>query len=258
MVSDFHHDALFTEAAPDAILVLVNTSTRSGSSNLVNSPNTGAWDQFVASRVVPEIDARFRTIATRDGRATAGLSSGGFSALSFGLRHPELFAVVTASAPSGPDVTKWLFGYPGGPVPARSMAMLRVETASGGAGFFASYGNDWSPDDSPLGFASPLDLATGQPVPEVVERWRAQGPSVWLTNPGRAAALRTAFDGRLCLSVGKRDELGLYPVARELDEQLTRMGFRHELHVAAGGHLNPAVMSSAYRCAAARLASPAP
>ena len=35
---------------------------------------------------------RYRTIETRAGRAVAGLSMGGYGALKFGVKHPELFA----------------------------------------------------------------------------------------------------------------------------------------------------------------------
>jgi enterochelin esterase-like enzyme len=46
--------------------------------------------------LVPLIDARFRTIATREGRALLGLSSGGFAAVNLGVRHPDLFSVLAS------------------------------------------------------------------------------------------------------------------------------------------------------------------
>ena len=252
MMTMFKHDAVFAATQVEAILVLVDTSTKSGSSYLVDSPRTGAWDTYMATRVVPAIDRRYRTIATRDGRATAGLSTGGGGSLMWGLRHPELIGVVAASAPDGPDIIAWLFGPP---LPAWTLAMLRVEAATGGAGFFASWGNDWSPDDSPRGWALPLDLATGALVPEVIAKWRARGsPASWLDDPARAAQIEQAFDGRLCLTVGVRDEFGLYPALQHLADKLTKLGIHHELLLAEGGHIDPNVMTLAYRCAAAHLA----
>src|SRR3569623_1164760 len=194
------HDAVFTAAAPEVILVIVDTSTKAGSSYLVDSPRTGAWDTYLAKRVLPAVDERFRTIAPRDGRATGGLSTGGGGSLMWGLRHPELIGVVTTSSPDGPDISDWLFGPP---MPAWTLAMLRVEAATGGAGFFASYGNDWSPDDSPRGWALPLDLATGKLVTAVIAKWREHGsPASWLDDPARAAQIKAAIAGRLCLSAG--------------------------------------------------------
>jgi hypothetical protein len=170
----------------------------------------------------------------------------------WGLRHPELIGVVSASAPDGPDIIKWLFGPP---MPPWTLAMLRVEAATGGAGFFASYGNDWSPDDSPRGWALPIDLATGKLVPEVIVKWREHGsPASWLDDPARAAQIKQAFDGRLCLVVGKTDEFGLYPALQEFAERLTKLGIHHDLQLAAHGHIDPDVMTLAYKCAAAHLA----
>jgi S-formylglutathione hydrolase FrmB len=42
--------------------------------------------------LIPDVDGRFRTLASREGRAVAGLSMGGYGALKFGLKHPGLFA----------------------------------------------------------------------------------------------------------------------------------------------------------------------
>jgi len=44
--------------------------------------------------VVPAIDARFRTLATRAARGIGGKSSGGFGALVLAMRHPTLFSAV--------------------------------------------------------------------------------------------------------------------------------------------------------------------
>jgi putative tributyrin esterase len=41
---------------------------------------------------VSEIDNKYRTIGERHARAIAGLSMGGYGALKFGIKYPELFA----------------------------------------------------------------------------------------------------------------------------------------------------------------------
>ncbi len=56
------------------------------------------WEDYLIKEVVPDVDARFRTIAARDGRAINGLSMGGYGALMIGLRHPELFCSVGSQA----------------------------------------------------------------------------------------------------------------------------------------------------------------
>lgn len=49
---------------------------------------------YLVKDVVREIDARFRTIATRGARAVAGNSAGGYCALNLGLRNRGLFSTV--------------------------------------------------------------------------------------------------------------------------------------------------------------------
>jgi S-formylglutathione hydrolase FrmB len=52
------------------------------------------WETFVARDVVHAIDTRYRTIASADGRAIAGLSEGAYGALNVGLHHAGEFDVI--------------------------------------------------------------------------------------------------------------------------------------------------------------------
>ena len=52
------------------------------------------WPQAISQDLPRCIDGRFRTIATRRGRALIGLSAGGFGAFNIGLRHLDTFAAV--------------------------------------------------------------------------------------------------------------------------------------------------------------------
>jgi S-formylglutathione hydrolase FrmB len=72
--------------------------------NYTNWYNDGAfgqpmWETWHIRQLVPWIDAHYRTIAKRNGRATAGLSMGGGGAMSYASRHPDMF--VSASSFSG-------------------------------------------------------------------------------------------------------------------------------------------------------------
>jgi S-formylglutathione hydrolase FrmB len=55
-----------------------------------------AYETYIATELVARIDATYRTIATRDGRAIAGVSMGGYGALSLGLRHPDEYAAIAS------------------------------------------------------------------------------------------------------------------------------------------------------------------
>jgi len=74
------------------IVVAVDTSTRTGSTYLIDSPTSGNWDAFFAKRLIPYIDAHYRTLARGEGRAIVGHSTGGFNAVSYGMRHPSCSA----------------------------------------------------------------------------------------------------------------------------------------------------------------------
>lgn len=56
-------------------------------------------ESYMLDHVIPYIDAKFRTIADRRGRAIAGLSNGGYGALHFAAKAPDLF--VAAGSMSG-------------------------------------------------------------------------------------------------------------------------------------------------------------
>jgi S-formylglutathione hydrolase FrmB len=57
------------------------------------------WERFHIDQLIPWIDAHEPTIAARGKRAIAGFSMGGFGAMSYAARHPDLF--VAASSFSG-------------------------------------------------------------------------------------------------------------------------------------------------------------
>ncbi|MEO7731845.1 MAG: alpha/beta hydrolase-fold protein, partial [Kofleriaceae bacterium] len=54
------------------------------------------YETYIAKDLVGWTDARYHTIATREGRAIAGLSMGGFGAMAIGLRHPDEFSAAAS------------------------------------------------------------------------------------------------------------------------------------------------------------------
>ena len=48
-----------------------------------------AWEDCIIKDLIPHVDATYRTVARREGRAINGLSMGGYGALMLGLRHPR-------------------------------------------------------------------------------------------------------------------------------------------------------------------------
>lgn len=65
--------------------------------------------------LIPQIDAKFRTVAARKGRLVAGLSMGGYGAMRFALKYPEAFAAAALLSPAIYD-----------PVPPQNSSARRV------------------------------------------------------------------------------------------------------------------------------------
>jgi putative tributyrin esterase len=57
------------------------------------------YDDYVARDLVAHVDSAYRTLAFRDARAIAGLSMGGYGAITLAARYPEVF--VAAASHSG-------------------------------------------------------------------------------------------------------------------------------------------------------------
>jgi S-formylglutathione hydrolase FrmB len=49
------------------------------------------WEDAMVKDLVGHVDATYRTIARREGRAINGLSMGGYGGLMLGLKHPDMF-----------------------------------------------------------------------------------------------------------------------------------------------------------------------
>jgi putative tributyrin esterase len=56
------------------------------------SAATDKYETYLLRELIPDVQRRYRTIESRYGRGIAGLSMGGYGALKFGLKHPEMFA----------------------------------------------------------------------------------------------------------------------------------------------------------------------
>ncbi|HWN08086.1 MAG TPA: alpha/beta hydrolase family protein [Pyrinomonadaceae bacterium] len=50
------------------------------------------YEKYIIEELIPDVQRRFRVSAVREARAIAGLSMGGYGALKFGFKHPEMFA----------------------------------------------------------------------------------------------------------------------------------------------------------------------
>lgn len=64
------------------------------------------YETYIVQELIPDVQRRFRAAEIRDGRAIAGLSMGGYGALKFAVKYPELFAF-SASMSGALDAASW-------------------------------------------------------------------------------------------------------------------------------------------------------
>jgi S-formylglutathione hydrolase FrmB len=90
--------AIKEKALPPAIVVYAN----GGSESWYADSADGKWlaETTFIRELIPHVDATYRTVPDRKGRAIHGMSMGGGGAVKFALKYPDLFSSVVAYAPS--------------------------------------------------------------------------------------------------------------------------------------------------------------
>jgi len=215
-----------------ALLVMPDAITRWGGSQFVDSAATGRYQTYLADEIFPEVDRRYRTIPSREGRAVIGRSSGGFGALRLGMDRPDVVSAIASHAGDAafevslrPMFTSAAIAYDrAGGVEAFSRRILD-EGPSGrdyDPLFFLAAAAAYAPEpDSPPPHAAlPFDARTAELLPDVWRRWLAHDPVRRID--ASASALR---DMRLVfLDSGDADEHGLQFAARQLADAMRAVG----------------------------------
>jgi S-formylglutathione hydrolase FrmB len=228
----------------EAIVVAPDCFTRWGGAQYLDSFAIGDYETHVVREVVPAIDARFRTIATRGSRAIGGKSSGGFGALVIAMRNPDLFSAVASHAG---DMCFELSALPDLPIAARTLrrhggvgGFLRHFEAGekkGAADFTTmmvlAQAGAYSPEPGrEHGVALPFDLDTGEIDWTVWQRWKAWDPIEMIAT--HAQALRRM--NLIFLDAGTRDEHNLDLGARIFVRRLQTLGIACEHQEFDDGH----------------------
>jgi enterochelin esterase-like enzyme len=89
-------DAMRDGALPPALIVFVNGMVSSFYVDWANDKRP--VESIIIKDLIPHVDATYRTIAKREGRAIEGYSMGGWGAAHLGFKYPELFGTVVVDA----------------------------------------------------------------------------------------------------------------------------------------------------------------
>jgi putative tributyrin esterase len=86
---------------------------------------TDKYESYIVRELIPDVEKRFRVSQERGGRAIGGLSMGGYGAFKFGLKYPEMFALVSSmsGALDVASVTNKELSGPGIPATTRDSIM---------------------------------------------------------------------------------------------------------------------------------------
>jgi putative tributyrin esterase len=164
------------------------------------------YETYITEDLVSYIDTTYRTLATREGRAIAGLSMGGFGALQLGMRHPDMF--VAAASHSGVDALLY-----GGPIPyakGKVTPITDVKKWGDGMGPFGAWIR---------GIFGP-DLAG----------WQRYDPATLVTK------LDPKTGPALYLDCGTEDEFMLHNGMQYVHDLLVERGIEHAYYIGPGRH----------------------
>lgn len=100
-------EAIKAGTCPEMIIVAPQGRILGMWADSVKHPNRRSAASVVKD-LIPHVDATYRTIATREGRAIEGKSMGGFGAAHMGFKYPEIFGAVSmfSSAMHRPEFLK--------------------------------------------------------------------------------------------------------------------------------------------------------
>lgn len=165
----------------------------------VRTPN---YERWITGDLVAWTDATYRTIASKDGRAIAGLSMGGFGALQLALRHKDRYAA--AASHSGVDALLYQGPFPY--VPGKVELVTQIPAEVGDM------------------FVKWLKLLFGSDI----ANWRAHDPAYLVGDlrPGELA---------LYLDCGTDDVFRLDNGMRYLHDLLAAKHIDHAFYVGEGG-----------------------
>jgi putative tributyrin esterase len=112
-----------TTNATNFNVIIVMPEGREGWYTDSATANAAKYETYIVKELIPDVESRYRVIRERNGRAIAGYSMGGYGALKFALKYPDLF--VFAGSLSGAfdaplrndDISiRQTFGSPDNPV----------------------------------------------------------------------------------------------------------------------------------------------
>jgi S-formylglutathione hydrolase FrmB len=218
------------KAMGPVIAVFPDCWTRLGGNQYINSSAVGNYADHLVREILPEVDARYRTLADPKKRAVFGKSSGGYGAMIQAMKYArhwgaiachsgdmyfdfcyrnDIPRVLTALAKFGGDPKKFIKDFY-----ARPKADGDSHTL-----MFLAMAASYDPDpEVPHGFRLPMDVHTGEVDEKRWARWLRHDPVELVKRAGVQKQLRSLRG--LYIDCGNRDQYHLHYGARILRKRL--------------------------------------
>ena len=231
-----------SEKCKPMLVVMPDCFTRYGGSQYLDSTATGNYQSYLLE-IVDYIDTKFLTIPERDFRIIMGKSSGGYGALMAAMQYPDVFGLVVDH--SGDEYFEKCYGKDLLELP-NLLERMDVDAILAnpyriypkGADFFQFMSNAamaacYSPNpDSDLGFDWPIDIYTGEFIPEIWQKWKSKDPVEIITDHQEALrSLRLLF-----FDCGNKDEYYTHLGCRLYERRLTHFEIPFSYEEFDGGH----------------------
>lgn len=198
-----------------------------------NSDLYGKYEDYIYTDLISYIDAKYKTLATRNARAIAGHSMGGFGAMNLAFKHSGLFR--GAASMSGPlDLYNFtsLISYikfENGFIPP-----FNYNPLNGTVTMLAfSMAGALSPDtnNAPY-YVNFLLNSNGQVIDSVFNKWKTKSPAHFSSNITAQSNLALYFD------CGQQDELTLLSWNNAFRDTLTARNIPYQYKTFTGNHTN--------------------
>jgi len=228
------------------IVVFPDCFTRLGGNQYINSSAVGLYEDYLIQEVLPAVESCFNTGGFGH-RGCFGKSSGGFGALTHGMRHPDIWSAIVSH--SGGMGFEWLFSC--------YVPQILYELSKHGSSiekFFQhieqkpkltdaeflclmnlSFAAAYDPDPSQfLGIRLPVDLYTAELIPERWANWQKCDPSLAVEKfVDNMKKLKGIF-----IDCGDRDQYHLHYGARRLHRILEENDISHIYEEFPDNHTN--------------------
>lgn len=230
-------DRLIAEGQmPPVIVAFPDCFTALGGNQYINSSALGPYEDYVVGELVPFVDERFRTLASRDHRGVFGKSSGGYGSIIYGMRRADTWAAVACHSgdmyfdfaywSDAPKFLNVLAKHERSP--EKFLEAFHASKKPTGdemhALMFIAMAASYDPDpDVPLGFHLPMDLYTGERDEARWRRWLEHDPVELVERYGdNLRSLKLLY-----IDCGDRDQYNLHYGSRLLTRRLEAAGIPH-------------------------------